>query len=47
MQSGSMSTASKKQGKKNVVKIEDSNDNDNEGPSKKKKKKVVSLPLIK
>jgi hypothetical protein len=44
MQPGSMSTASKKQGKENVVEIEDSND---EGPLKKKKKKAAGLSLIK
>src|ERR1700683_1058179 len=43
MQSGSTSTASKKQGKENVV----DSDDDNEGPSKKKKKKAVSFRLIK
>jgi hypothetical protein len=46
MQSGSMSMASKKQGKENLVEIQDSDD-DEEHLSKKKKKKVASLPLIK
>jgi hypothetical protein len=45
IQSGSTSTASKKQGKRNIAETVDSNDD--EGPLKKRKKKVVGLPLIK